>query len=821
MLFKCPLCTFQQPFSEPAIFSHIRKHLKNHETVTCPYKDCNYTTNVYSSFNSHKSRAHQESLASDFQTDIVTKSPHNLAASIVDVTSDLDGECPGQGTEMGNDDQCDTGNLRNQLKKNISSFFLKMQAILHISNTASQEIVDNLIQIFSLSEPLIKEAVNDILQKNGHNISEPALGEVVSAVMDCNILYTSISKGAELSTSKRRKTFIEQNYPCVMPVEYMLGQSGHTSMYIPILLMIQELFKNTDILDKITETNVASGQYVSCTDGSNFLENELLSTGDVTLPLQLYIDDLEIANPLGTSRKIHKLCAVYWVLANIPPKYRSALHAIQLALVVKVTDLRRYGYAAVFAPLLRDIYTLEKDGVFIERVGQNVRGTIFCVSADNLAAHGLGGFVESFKAGYVCRFCLGTLEQFQVTEVREGKFPQRTKASHDLHVQAAQGSDTLSSHFGVKVGCVLRESLNYFHTITGFPPDILHDLLEGIVPMELALCIKEMIRLKYFTLEYLNTKIASFPYQHTDKVDRPHALPKTFLSRGTIGGNGHENATLLRLLPLLVGSKVPEDDRVWAVLMELKDVVELALCPSFTNENLDYFRCKISEHRQTLLEVFPEVKLRPKHHYLEHYPALVKCFGPLLHLWTMRFEAKHRFFKRVVHDTQNFKNILKTMAVRHQHMMAYYLAAASFFKPKIQAYKIDSVLVSTLPDIAQVHIGEHTTSDTIYQTSKVAIDGTEYVCGMFLSVGDSGGLSKFSRIEQILLVNHNIFFLCFDHNAWFIEHLRSYELSTEDTSLSIYLQSCLNDTVPLSAYKIDSSVLLTPKRFIQVQQTSV
>ena len=252
-------------------------------------------------------------------------------------------------------------------------------------------------------------------------------------------------------------------------------------MYVPILSMIQELFKDTDILNKITEKNTASGQYVSCSNGSHFLENELLSTGDLILPLQLCIDDLEICNPLGTSRKIHKFCAVYWVLANVPPKHGSALHAIQLAILVKVTDVRKYGYSAVLAPLLRDVHTLENDGVLIESIAQNVKGTVFCVSADNLAAHGLGGFVESFRTGHVCRFCMGSVEQFQVTEVRERKFPQRTKASHDLHVQTVQESDTLSSHFGVKGGCALRESLNYFHTITGFPPDILHDLLEGIV----------------------------------------------------------------------------------------------------------------------------------------------------------------------------------------------------------------------------------------------------------------------------------------------------------------------------------------------------
>lgn len=166
--------------------------------------------------------------------------------------------------------------------------------------------------------------------------------------------------------------------------------------------------------------------------------------------------------------------------------------------------------------------------------------------------------------------------------------------------------------------------------------------------------------LKYFTLEYLNQRITSFPYQHTDgKWTSSHS--QTFMTWGTIGGNGHENSALLRLLALLVGSKVPEGIAAWEVLVDLKEVVELALCPSFSDETLDYFVCKISDQRQTLQEPFPDFRLRPKH----HYPTLVKCFGPLVHVWTMRFEAKHRFFERVVHDAQNFKNVLKTLAIRY------------------------------------------------------------------------------------------------------------------------------------------------------------
>lgn len=49
---------------------------------------------------------------------------------------------------------------------------------------------------------------------------------------------------------------------------------------------------------------------------------------------------------------------------------------------------------------------------------------------------------------------------------------------------------------------------------------------------------------------------------------------------------------------------------------------------------------------ELLQATFPDFTLRPKHHYIEHYPHLIKKFGPLTDVWTMRFEGKHKFFKR-------------------------------------------------------------------------------------------------------------------------------------------------------------------------------
>lgn len=75
---------------------------------------------------------HQASLASDFGSDIVYEHTQNLQATSSNVTIDLDEECPVQSTEMQDDEQCDTSKLKNHLKLNAASLFLKMQAILHV-----------------------------------------------------------------------------------------------------------------------------------------------------------------------------------------------------------------------------------------------------------------------------------------------------------------------------------------------------------------------------------------------------------------------------------------------------------------------------------------------------------------------------------------------------------------------------------------------------------------------------------------------------------------------------------------------------------------
>lgn len=164
----------------------------------------------------------------------------------------------------------------------------------------------------------------------------------------------------------------------------------------------------------------------------------------------------------------------------------------------------------------------------------------------------------------------------------------------------------------------------------------------------------------------------------------------------------------------------------------------------------------------------------------------------------------------------NFKNILKTLTIRHQNMAAYHLHAPLFFKQEIRTSRVDSVLVSSLHQVALAHIRSQTSSDTIYTTTAVTTDATDYSSGMSVSVGFEGGLPTFTKVVESYFVNNKVCFLCHDFESWYVEHLRSYELSATTTDLSVHLPSELNDTV--SAYKIEGLLLLTPKRFIPVKQ---
>lgn len=120
-----------------------------------------------------------------------------------------------------------------------------------------------------------------------------------------------------LSSAYQCRQYYKTNFNVVDPVEYILdAKNKKTFQYIPILDFLQVLLNRKDILDKIsqnqkTQETEEENVYQSFRDGLHFKQNSFLSVQELRLFVGLCVDDFELCNPLGTSRKkTQALCSL-------------------------------------------------------------------------------------------------------------------------------------------------------------------------------------------------------------------------------------------------------------------------------------------------------------------------------------------------------------------------------------------------------------------------------------------------------------------------------------------------------------------------------
>lgn len=104
--------------------------------------------------------------------------------------------------------------------------------------------------------------------------------------------------------------------------EYLYDRTKkNTYVYVSITKQLESLLSNKEFLDKVVFNQESlPGQYKSFQNGRYDKKNKLFGEEELSIALGLYRDDFEVCNPLGTSRKIHKITAVYWITLNLPSK---------------------------------------------------------------------------------------------------------------------------------------------------------------------------------------------------------------------------------------------------------------------------------------------------------------------------------------------------------------------------------------------------------------------------------------------------------------------------------------------------------------------
>ena len=154
--------------------------------------------------------------------------------------------------------------------------------------------------------------------------------------------------------------------------------------------------------------------------------------------------------------------------------------------------------------------------------------------------------------------------------------------------------------------------------------------------------------------------------QHPREIDH-QKFQNVFCNKKLVQCHGRHlrNCAGFYLLPFIIGTNIPKTMQGWLLYIMLRKIVDIMLAPVLDSNWIPYLEMQIAEFMTLFLELFPG-KFSPKLHYVVHYPQLLKNFGPLQHLWCMRFEEKHQYFKRLLSVVCNFQNIAYTLAHHHQ-----------------------------------------------------------------------------------------------------------------------------------------------------------
>lgn len=184
--------------------------------MPCVFESCEFKTNIYGTFASHRSRRHNPHSLDDFKPTIVQRygSP----------SYDNDKKGDDEDAVFENTDNEDATELPHLIQQNIGHLLLKMESIYNVPQRCIDEVVEKMHFISSsASSCTLKEIIDSCLKKHNCDVEESIITEIVTDLCNNNPLTLALDSKGPLSTSYKRKQYFKDNFAVVEPVEYLLS----------------------------------------------------------------------------------------------------------------------------------------------------------------------------------------------------------------------------------------------------------------------------------------------------------------------------------------------------------------------------------------------------------------------------------------------------------------------------------------------------------------------------------------------------------------------------------------------------------------------
>ena len=619
----------------------INEHSKKGDVVTCIFENCFKHFNTSGGLRSHFKRKHvsmgliqlkPENMINqrnfqmtdvpdkdmeDIGDDFVEIDPHDYDAEESDIEENVAEEINTSQTavEGSEDDQeiflmayCDFLNR-------LSNFHFIPQSTIQM---IAEEYIKNYMKSNESKEEIIRKSLIEI-----PGISEADIKKVLNNIKDQDKFLEAQNL---LNTNHKRQQYLKDKFIYVPPQEIILNpkavkdkkESKAVVHYVPVDESFKNLVQDPSFVEAAENfiQNEDSETLKDVKDGLLYKNNSFFKENPSAFTMMIYSDAIELVNPLGAGRTKHKVIHIFFSLCEMPKHLRSKIDRIQLVAVFKEKLIKRFGFKKIYENLVKDLKLLEagvKVDYPVERV---VKCGVLIHPADNLEAHAVGGFSQSFSSKDICRWChiqhedlLDNIHDFNNKEHEKWKADEYDRAaeaverrtrkddeeyeiaeeSEDNEKESDQEDEADSSceesvcesdaedddieEFGVKHCCPLNV-LQAFHATTGFPPDLLHDVLEGVASQDLLGIIRILSRKGFFDIEDYNIKLKSLKYDSYESGDRPQLVP-TSMKVGKLQGKACSIWVHVRYFPLVIRNfNVRKDDNALKLALKLHNITE-------------------------------------------------------------------------------------------------------------------------------------------------------------------------------------------------------------------------------------------------------
>lgn len=567
-------------------------------------------------------------------------------------------------------------------------------------------------------------------------------------------LSTKFVEPEEKSTGYYFKRIYDENAGC-----FISKSVQSTFQLIPISKTLIALFSSPEFekmyidFNKSNVHNCGNGNFNNFCCGENYKRNFFFKSNPLAIQIKLFTDDFEPCDPLKSKVGVHKITAFYFQIVNLPSNWNSKIDSIYLLALSDASDSKNElaDGNTLLEMIVADLKLIETKGI-VTNSNTVFKGALACVSFDNLGGNLLFGFSGGFNAHYYCRICHSKRQDCQ-NMVKEDPRTVRTVSDYNKMVTKLQLNPQMSliETKGIKSACALN-TLNNFHIISHASVDLMHDVFEGVVGFLIEQVVNYLVVNKTASIEQLQALVQCYNYGYLSKRNIPSKLN---IEKKNIGQNASQARCLFLHLPFIFFQFKDQVKVIWLAVESLLQIIQILLSDEICEDDSQRLSHLVTTHLQCYQLYFNQ-QLKPKHHLLLHYERIIRALGPVVKFWAMRMEAKHQYFKQLVHQTNNFVNIKKTLAMKHQQR--FFALPTIFSDDIIFGKSVPFVECDDFDKYVDKLLMMGFSNETIQECQLVKslkLNDRQYKQSLLISID-----KHFIEIQFILLIQNQWLFLC-------------------------------------------------------------